>query len=280
MKNLLCAFAIVAALGLGVVVWMQQAEIASLKKQLSSSSPMEERGLDGQKASGNTVSERSLKVGSTDVVLQYRCSGEIKKGAEAIGSEGSEVLSFCVGDYELVALISGQSLVVASGHATNGNDSPVLMGAESVGDQGMMLVSFKPSCASVGDCGAGIPVNNQSFVVRVADRSVQPIANIPPNGTPVWNAIYTKALFIPETCGGAGCDLAPIIGYELTGDRAKDLTKEKAVGLSADMSMTDATDPTGDRLPIWKSIEWDGNDAFTAVMIGADGASKKVTGKF
>lgn len=277
----LTALAIVTALGLGIVVCMQQSEITSLKKQLSSpSGPMETRDGDANKVFGSVIAERRVKVGNADIPLEYRCSGEVKKSLETFGSEKPESLPYCVGDYELVALISGQSLVVSSGHAADGNDAPVLMGAENIGDQGIVLVSFKPSCISMGDCGSGIPVNNQSFMIRTQDRSVQPIANVPPNGSPVWNPIHTKALFIPETCGGAGCDLAPVIGYDLASDRAKDLTKEKAVGLGKDTSMTDATDPAGDRLPVWKSVEWDGNDEFKAVMVGSDGGVKNVMGKF
>lgn len=276
----LTALAIVTAIGLGVVVYMQNTEINTLKKQSASSSPMEERASDGVKSpSGTVVVEKNIKFDGSEINLQYRCAGEIKKGVERVGDPAEDV-SFCVGDYSLVAKVGDQSTMIASGHAISGNDSPVFLGAEAVGDQGNIFISYKPSCASTGDCGAGMATNDVTYVFHSKDASVQPIANFPPNGKPLWNAIFTKALFIPETCGGAGCDLAPIIGYDLVKDSPKDVTVEKGVGLGQDSTASDATDPVGDRLPVWKSVEWIAGDTFNATLIKVDGTLKQVKGTF
>lgn len=276
----LTALAIVAAIGLGIVVYMQQTQITSLQKQLASpSSPMEDKSQKTNPVASAIVAEKTLSVDGSDVRFEYRCSGEIKKGVERIGNPAADI-SYCIGDYELAAMINSQSFVVASGHVTDAATSPVFLKAEAVGDQGFVFISFKPSCASDGSCGAGMPTNEISYLFKVKDHTTQAIAHFPPNGTAVWNAVYTKALFIPETCGGAGCDLAPIIGYSLTDDSTKDLTNEKAVGLGEDTTNSDATDPAGNRLAVWKKIEWNGNDAFTATLVKSDGTQKKVTGKF
>lgn len=277
----LTALALVAVLGLGVVVCLQQREINALKTQVgSTSSPMESRSEQQKKAeAGTVVAEKLVTIDGSPIAIQYRCSGEIKKGVERVGDPAEEI-SFCVGDFELVAMIRDQSIIITSGHAVSGVDSPVLLKAVAVGDQGNVLISYKPYCASTGDCGAGLPMNEVTHVLRAKDASVQTISHFPPSGIPVWNSLFTKALFIPETCGGAGCDLAPIIAYDLVSDSSKDITKEKAVGLGKDAKTADATDPVGDRLPVWRSIEWLTGDAFTAVMLKSDGSQQKVMGTF
>jgi hypothetical protein len=280
-SSILTAITVVIAIGLGVVVFMQQTELSSLKNQISAqSSPMVDASLDGKKTSeGSVVSEKKINAAGKNIVFQYRCSGEIKKGLDTIGNP-AEIFSYCVGDYALVALEGDQSIDITSGHAKDGYDAPVLQKIEVLNDQKNILISFKPSCASTLDCGAGMPTNYVTHLYRINELSSRSISNYPPFGSPVWNALETKALFIPDTCGGAGCSMAPIIGYDLEHDSSIDLTQERAAGLSEGMKSSDITDAMGDRLPVWKTVQWNVGDAFTAVMIKEDGKTENVKGTF
>jgi hypothetical protein len=280
--NTLTALIAVVAIGLGVFTFIQRMELLSLKNQISSqSSPMEVSASDAQKvAEGTVIDEKILDVNEKRIAFQYRCSGEAKKGLDRINML-TGILSYCVGDYSLVAVVGDQAVDIASGHAVDGHDAPVLQKVELLSDKGNVLISFDSSCASTLDCGAGMPTNYVTYLFRMNDLSSKVISNFPPLGTPVWNILETKALFIPDTCGGAGCSMAPIIGYDLANDSATDLTEEKAVGISGeDISYSDVTDAMGDRLPVWKSAGWNVGDTFTAIMIDIDGSQKQVKGTF
>jgi hypothetical protein len=277
---IVAAIAIVLTIAAGVIAYQQYAENITLKGQLATqSSPMGDRSATSTGPSESTVVEKKIHAGNQEIMMQYRCSGEIKKGVERIG-DPAEIPSFCIGDYELVATLGDRSIVIASGHASNAQEAPVFLKAEPVASSTDALISFGPNCASTGDCGVGMPRNEVNFVLHTKDGSVQSISHFPPNGFAVWNETATKALFIPETCGGAGCDVAPLIGYDLSADRSKDITNERAVGLGEDGRASDATDPVGNRLPVWQSVQWNAGDTFTATVLNSDGSTRKINGTF
>jgi hypothetical protein len=280
-SSIIAVLAVIAAIGLGAVAYRQYAENIALKGQLAAtSSPMiSPTSTQSTSPSESVLAEKHVTVGSSNITIQSRCSGDIKKGVEKIGDPAEDV-SFCIGDYELVATMGSQSVVIASGHAGSGTDSPVLLKAETIASSTDVLISYLPSCASTGDCGVGMPTNQVTFALHAKDSSVQSISHFPPNGTPVWNDLATKALFIPETCGGAGCDVAPVIGYDLTKDSSKAITNEKAVGLGTDGKASDATDPVGNRLPVWQSVQWNVGDTFSATLLKDDGSKQIVNGTF
>lgn len=277
--NVLTGVLILALIGLGAYTYKKQNELSTLRRQIDSQSMPIESSTGSESLSSAVIAERTVVGKDQPIAFQYRCSGESKKGLETVGDSG-EILSYCVGDYALVAIVGGQSTEITSGHAVDGYDSPVLLKAESFGEKGDVLISFKPSCASTLDCGAGMPTNEVTHLFRSEGSEALAISNFPPRGIPVWNSLGTKALFIMDTCGGAGCSMSPIIGYAFDGDRAVDLTNERAVGLSEEMTAKDATDVMGDRLPVWKSVAWDVGDTFTAVMTDSDGNQKQIKGTF
>lgn len=282
-KSLIVAIVLgMIAVTLGVLAYIQRSQIIALKGQLVTSGSLKASSDQSPEASipGAVVTEKSIRAGGSDVSIQYLCFGEIKEGVgEFKGAK--DVPSYCVGSYELVALIGDSSVSIGSGQATSGKDAPILSKIKAFGPrESMLLISFKPSCTATGDCGLGMPMNSISFVFSSEDFSSRAISHFPEQGTPIWNALATKALFIPDTCGGGGCSTLPVLGYDIEKDEERDVTTEVAVGLGEDGKPSDAMNVFGDRLPSWKSVEWNGADAFTAIFVDVDGTQKEVKGVF
>ena len=125
-----------------------------------------------------------------------------------------------------------------------------------------------------------MPNYHVRFAYDIQTNTVRSLKNFPESGAgPIWNGSMSKALFIPVTCGGAGCLEAPLFGYDLTIDRfAESLTQERAA--LPESSGERPRDVQGRPINRWGKIEWTSDTAFHAEIISPSGTRQWIVGQF
>jgi hypothetical protein len=78
------------------------------------------------------------------------------------------------------------------------------------------------------------------------------------------------AILVVPTCGGAGCEVAPIQGYDVVKDELKAITTEKAA------SVARAKSASGEELPWWDRTGWVDDGKATATIIQPGGARNTI----
>lgn len=232
----------------------------------------------------NTVKQISVNWKGQVYNFLHRCLGEVKAGQ---GS--SSAPSYCVGDNQLVLhRPNGEEQILQSGLSQDSSSSPVLSGVELLDVMsdvdGTVLISYGvDSCVTTNDCGAGMNYNRVSMAYNLRDVDSAPhvLVNYPGTGWPTWQGgrSGTKAIFVPDTCGGAGCDLSPLYGYNLDQDKTTPLT---SLGQAAGVFNGGvASTVDGKALPVWQlNITWKNDSDFTAQILQTDHTLKTINGTF
>lgn len=225
------------------------------------------------------LGEKSVQWGNITLVFRHRCSGSIKSAP--LFGDTQTLVGYCVGDNQLTVDDGSGQIVLDERNAEEAVDAPLLLKAEAVqgpsSAAGAVLLSYsKEPCTTTNDCGQGMPTNYVRYAYDPSTRSIRPLAKYPDRGSLVWNSRGDRAVFIPMTCGGGGCIVAPLIGYNLASDTVKDVTTAKAAGTGLGY----AEDVNGRGLPVWKSITWTGDTTFEATINNPDGSSQKTRGTF
>lgn len=291
-----------AVIGLGVLGYIVATQNSQLTRVASSMNKLTDK-LDALSQQSATVSSptasssgQSLRTASTGQATQtptneYQtltqkmvgqvqfaqlCKG-VAKEVYLFGDERRPV-SYCLGENQLVVIQKGaESKVLLTQNITGDVNAPILIKVETVPSSNLVLISYSPEpCTTTGDCGVGAPINYVTLAYNLKDGTVRAIKKYPSDGQPLWNASGTKAIFVPDTCGGAGCQAIPLIGYDLTQDATRSITTDKAVGTQE----TAARDASGQPLPKWGAIQWKNDSDFVANIIKIDGSTQEVAGKF
>jgi hypothetical protein len=210
------------------------------------------------------------------IQFAHLCKGQTKE-VYLFGDERRPV-SYCLGENRLVMIEkSAEPKVLQTQNITEDSNAPILIKAETVPSSTIILISYAPEpCTTIGDCGAGQPTNYVTLAYDQKAGQLKPITKYPTDGTPIWNAAGTKAIFIPDTCGGAGCQIIPLIGYDVTRDATQSATTDKAVGAKDGQ----ARDVAGKPLPRWGMVKWTSDSDFTAEIVQVDGKITAINGKF
>lgn len=202
----------------------------------------------------------------------HRCKGEVKVADQ-------QSVPFCIGSNQLVVIDPTSVVkVLKTESVDSAADAPVLLSTHLVpgSQKGSLLISYTvDTCTTTNDCGVGMPTNYVGWVYNLSDQSLRGLSNYPEFGRPVWNTSGTKAVFIPSTCGGAGCNVAPLTGYVLGMDTVSEVTTVKAAGSENEQ----AQDVQGNRLAQWGSVTWNTDSSFTAAMRLEDGSTQRVSGE-
>lgn len=131
-----------------------------------------------------------------------------------------------------------------------------------------------------------MPDNYETIAFNLADNTFRDIKNYPLRGNAIWNRSGTKAVFYPETCGGAGCSSEAIIGYNLAADESKNVSSEKAaydsyICASGKKCWTDCGAPSSGAkrkcLSVWNNLHWVDDNKVLATIISSNGEKKEVT---
>jgi hypothetical protein len=184
---------------------------------------------------------------------------------------------YCLGDNRLAVEYSpGKFVDIKKETVTDAKNAPVLLKVEQIMQSKIFLISYVPdNCSTLYDCGAGMPTHYVTHSFNADTLMYQVLHNFPGRGKPIWNNDGTKAVFIPDTCGGAGCDEDVLKGYSLDTDKVKDLTTEKASeNINNDAVLKDKR--------IWRSVSWDYDkdhkqtNTITARILNPDGTEKEI----
>ncbi|HWQ99790.1 MAG TPA: hypothetical protein VN397_03015 [Candidatus Methylomirabilis sp.] len=224
------------------------------------------------------ITQKTVSWNGVAVQFAQRCKGQAKVGYVFGGEQ--QPISYCIGENQLVFIDAASNVkVLKTQTVSTAADALVLLGADLVpgSQKGAVLISYTvETCTTTNDCGAGMPTNYVRWVYNLSDQSLRGLSKYPDYGRPTWNPSGTKAVFIPDTCGGAGCDVAPLTGYDLLADTAKSVTTVKAAGTDGGQ----AQDVSGTRLQQWGSVTWKNDTDFTATYFPTDGTTKQAVGKF
>ncbi|MBU2566196.1 hypothetical protein KKG46_01405 [Patescibacteria group bacterium] len=220
---------------------------------------------------GSLVKKESLSIRTSDyqgdVAVLHLCAGETAKSYETL----------CVGKNILVLQMSGKPDVVISEQQVSSAEDALFLKAidflpdnEKTGSPPILLISFtKDTCASLGDCGVGMPENHVTYKVNLSDLTYSELKHYPQYGIANWSQFEHVAIFIPSSCGGAGCEEETLFAYDLNTDKVtSNITKERAA------NYPDAVDVMGNPLSYWGEITWESADKAKAILNAADGTSK------
>lgn len=281
--------------GFGFIVSRQQQLIRELSKSSPQSIPevgamMERRPappLAPQVASGQGIAQVNVGTETPEQPLLgiefiHRCvNGQVSTQR----SEWSgQMHTFCVGKNQLFVREEGKETLLDERMVGEAKDAPILLQANvvSVGPaqrSTKILVSYAPEvCTTTKDCGVGMPTNLVSHLYVRGSGALRQLSNFPKQayGLGVWNTSFTKALFYPKTCGGAGCVTEALYGYNLERDQfVEGLTRDKAAEAGEE-----SPDSAGKPLPMWDRIEWTSDTDFRARIMDPSGAYRTVTGRF
>ena len=268
---------IAAVGGLGYMWWNAEQRASSAAHDLSVAQQRANNAVANTNAPGVVALPADFRTimsitATEGLTFEYRCRGDVRQG----NMENADT-SYCIGIYKLVLVTPLGEQTLETGYAEIPATAPYWMGAEFKSfarGPARVIISFAAAGCRLEDdlCGAGGPDNLVTGNYNTESGAYMPLRNFPTNGTPIWSAQGTQALFLPHTCGGAGCMAAPIRVYNIETDIERNLTTEIAA------EAPNAEDAGGAKLPYWKNLHWSGPGEFEVTLVGADGRERTVVG--
>lgn len=296
-QSVVLTLAVVGIIALGVLAKTQNQQLTQIQGTLATLTASkaiipstEPTPLIAQIASPKIVKQIPITFNGQAWQFTHTCEGTINTSH----FEGTSATDYCIGKNTLtVTDPQGIKHELASAAVAEAAHAPILIDASLVTNNtktaATVLISYTDSadaCLTTNDCGVGMPINYVAFnyaLTNNASSTAMPIQNYPPDGVKVvWNASATKALVINENCGGAGCGVSPLTGYNLLTDTATPITKETAVG-TGQTNFPEGNVPfnaSGEKLPKWDTVQWKTDSDFIATIKNPNGTLKQVTGKF
>ena len=275
-------------IGLGTIIFYQEIQLGRITRVLSTISTRLQDWSKKQDVSSvmedgyQVITQKTVNWQGDAVQFTHRCKGQVKAGNLFGGAELP--ISYCIGENQLVFTDAASNMkIIQTDTIAADIEAPVLIGADLVpgSKTGAVLISYAVEACAVGgeDCGVGIPSHYVRWVYNLADQSLRGVGQFPRWGWPTWNPSGTKAIFIPDTCGGAGCDVAPLIGYNLLTDKAADVTSLAAAGCEHEGCRAQEAG-TGDPIQQWGPVTWKDETTFSVVLFHADDTKEQVMGRF
>lgn len=284
MHRVIIALLLLLVILTGVNMFVVNAQFSSIGNILRSQAPVGS-GLEPVKV----VQESVINAGGEAKVLMrletglglgrlsfsHACIGQVVYKNPGADMDGEYPMAYCKGE-NVLSVTHNNELPVELLRVTSSDveNAPLLQKVQPAGhaqEFDYVLISFGPNACALNDdfCGAGMPENYVTYLMNDELKIVKALKNYPMYGSAVLGNM--RAAFITARCGGAGCDAAPIVGYNLLSDTVKNLTTESAGG------ELNAKDVRGIKLPVWKSLRYvSSQDKFEAVYLGVDGAEKKI----
>lgn len=262
---------------LGVLAILQNQEIKRLSSDETEVVEQQNVAQEPAAGSGDIVAKKTVQgAGFLFDVIHY-CDGTVMTNM----ADGVEPAQFCVGENTLVFKDGLREKIIIAETINSAVRAPVLTDVALVPTESglkRLLISYGPdACRTTDDCGAGMPENWVSYVFNVADLTARPLANYPLSGDGVWNSNGTKALFVLNACGGAGCSVMQLVGYDLESDTQKPVTTEKAAFRQFEQVPQDIDESL---LPYWDGAKWTSNTEFSATIVNTNKTKKVIKGTF
>lgn len=267
---------IAAVGGLGYMWWNAEQRASSVARDLS----VAERRANNIVAPASTEVVFNENVVAWDgkvYTIRQSCDGQMQSNLPEAAGPGIPLspVSFCIGKNTLTLVKpDGTAAVIETYNAVKAADAPILMGSQLLtfgrGPTKIFISYSTEPCSTDNDCGVGMPTNYVRYYVNLEDLSVHATPNYPLGGKLEWNASGSRAflIFNLNDCGGAGCGVAPLLGYDLVTDKVSDLTTDKA---GPELG---ALDVEGKKLPYWSDIHWIDDGDIEATIVSPNGMKK------
>ncbi len=274
----------IAVIGGGVIVFLQQQKIEDVSDRTGNTQPQAPTNAALTPPTTSTaVMFEQQSVSFTDAkgivdfaIFEHTCAGQI---VPSLTIEGQKTVPYCVGKNTLTVTDRNRSITetIDESDTTDASNSPLLLKVETTNASGKtVLVSYAPeTCATTANCGAGMPTHYVTIAYFPQTATYVKLHAFPSYGVPVWNPSGTKAVFYPESAGGAGYSEDVLIGYDVPTDNETSVTSERAAW---DAHGAQPFNVEGTPLPAWSNIVWIDDDHFTALITNPDGTTKTVSG--
>lgn len=297
--------ALIIAIILVVVIaggsYLQKGSYGTEKPEASSSSaivgpsvsnnPEDSATPTALEPSGKVIYWMNINWNKKKYKFEHYCDGSVKLYNNDANHSGlvpaDSTYYYCIGRNQLFLNLDGKMLIVKDEAISEAKNALIFTDVKLLPSATAILISYSPNvCFTVNDCGVGMPDNYVTIAFNLADNTFRDIKNYPSNGEAIWNKSGTKAVFYPETCGGAGCDEASIIGYDLLSDEAKDISSEKAAydsnscGSEKNCWANCGSPSSNGCLSVWDNLHWVDDKNVSATIISPTGEKKEITFAF
>lgn len=238
--------------------------------------------------SGKVIYWMNIISNKKNYKFEHRCDGSVKLYKNDANHSGlvpaDSTYYYCIGRNQLFLNLDGEMSLIKDETVSEAQNAPILTDIKLLPSAATILISYSPNaCFTVNDCGVGMPTNYVTIAFSLSDNTFRDIKNYPSNGGAIWNRSGTKAVFYPETCAGAGCSEASIIGYDLASDEAKDVSGEKAAYSSLDCGSGKncwancaSSDGQGNCLSVWDNLYWLDDKNVSVAIISPTGEKKEI----
>lgn len=217
--------------------------------------------------------------------FEHYCDGSVKLYKNDANHSGlvpaDSTYYYCIGRNQLFLNLDGKMSVIKDEAISEAKNAPIFTDVKYL-SSGAVLISYSENpCITANDCGVGMPINYVTIAFNLADNTFRDIKNYPGRGEAIWNKLGTKAVFYPETCGGANCSDASIIGYDLAKDEMKDISSEKAAYSSSNCGngkncWANCGSPSSNGcLSVWDKLHWVDDSKVSATIISPTGEKKE-----
>lgn len=257
-----------------------------------SNNPEASAVLTASEPSGKVIYWMNINWDKKKYRFEHYCDGSVKLYKNDENHSGlvpdDSTYYYCVGRNQLFLNLDGKMSVIKDEVISEAKNTPIFTDVKLIPSAAVILISYSPNaCFTVDDCGVGMPDNYVTVAYNLVDNTFRDIKNYPANGEAIWNKSGVKAVFYPETCGGAGCSDASIIGYDLVKDEAKDASSEQAAYDSYNCGSgkncwadCGSPDSIGKCLSVWGALHWIDNSNVSATIISPTGGREEITFAF
>lgn len=246
--------------------------------------------IDNSVPSGKVIYWMYVTWNQKKYKFEHYCDGSVKLYKNDSNKSGvvspDETYYYCIGRNQLFLNLEGELSLIKDEIISEAKDAPLFTDVKKLLPSSTVLISYSPNaCITVNDCGIGMPTNYETIAFDLTDKTFRDIKNYPENGNAIWNKSGTKAVFYPETCGGAGCDEGAIIGYDLATDESKNISSEKAAYDSSECGNgkncwancgSPASGTSGECLSVWDNLHWLDDNKVSATIISPSGDKQEI----
>ena len=237
--------------------------------------------------SGKVIYWMNINSNNQKYKFEHYCDGFVKLYKNDANHSGlapsDSTYYYCIGRNQLFLNLDGKLSMIKDEIVSDAKDALLFTDIKRL-SSGVVLISYSANaCVTVNNCGVGMPSNYVTIAFNLADNTFREIKKYPSRGEAIWNRSGTKAVFYPETCGGAGCDEGSIVGYNLESDESKDVSSEKAAYDSYNCGngkncWADCGSPDSNGcLSVWDNLYWLDDDKVSATIISPNGEKQEIS---
>jgi len=223
------------------------------------------------------INTKNIEWNNQTYNFKQTCYG-LKELINSIITDDSKFsLPICLGRNVFLVSNNSKDIIIQQDNVQSVELAPVLVDLElipSTAGRANVLISYWPEkCRTLNYCDVGMDSGFVSHVLDLKTLNFRSLLSFPHsfayNFKPTWNPAGNKVLFVPQTCGGAGCYEGPLTGYDLDLDKVIYESKEKG-------SEENFEDIMGNPNHYWKSVRWLSDDKAVAELVAPTGYVEEI----